>query len=184
MPMKTLRSSQLVIALLLLAFFPTTVIAQEAPTISVRTEPATDQIVPDKDLVKTIIEIKDGQGQLTKNIVIDFQVDSPAPSSWISTDFPMVEGTRLHQSRFDAPDGMLELKFVWPIRGDYKLIMRASPAPGTNTSFAPITKQLTMHINENPSEGRNLLQFVIGLGILGLVAGMIMGAGHRAGQPG
>lgn len=96
----------------------------------------------------------------------------------------MVEGTRLHQSRFDAPDGRLELKFVWPIRGDYKLIMRASPAPGTNTSFAPITKQLTMHINENPSEGRNLLQFVIGLGILGLVAGMIMGAGHRAGQPG
>ncbi|MAG36858.1 MAG: hypothetical protein CL878_11540 [Dehalococcoidia bacterium] len=177
------RSGRFVVFAGLLALFPATAFAQGGPTISVTTEPGADKIIPDADLATTILEVKDAQGQLIKNAVIEFQLDAPSPSPWISTDFPIVAGTLLHQSRFDAPDGRLELKFVWPIRGDYSLLVRASPAPGTGASFAPITRELTVHLNENPAEGTNLLQFVLALGVLGLVAGMVMGAANRAGQP-
>ena len=176
------RRGWLWLAVGLLALVPSATLAQGSPTITVTTEPAAGEIIPDAELAKTTIEVKDAQGQLIKNAVIDFELDTPRPSPWISTDFPVVEGTRLFQSQFAAPDGRLVLDFIWPLRGDYRLFVRASPAPGTDAAFAPVTRELTLHLNENPAEQGNLIQIVVGLFVLGLVAGMVMGAANRAGQ--
>ncbi len=176
------RRSWLWLAVALLALIPSATLAQGSSTITVTTDPAAGKIIPDAELAKTTIEVKDAQGRLIENAVIDFELDAPRPSPWISTDFPVVEGTRLFQSRFAAPDGRLVLDFIWPLRGEYRLFVRASPAPGTDASFAPVTREVTLHLNENPAERGNLIQLIIGLFALGLVAGIVMGAANRAGQ--
>lgn len=148
------------------------------PTIALTTDPPLDQIVPDLTLAKVRIEVKDETGKPIPNVRIGFDLIAPK-SSFISTDFPVVEGTKLMNYELVAPQGAIEFTYLWPIRGKYDVILTAKPTEGSPVQFEPIRTQTSVSLNENPAERSNAVAFVAILAAFGLLSGLILGRSLR-----
>ncbi|PSF37643.1 hypothetical protein C7H19_08800 [Aphanothece hegewaldii CCALA 016] len=123
----------------------------------------------------------DAKGKPLQNARYRLQILTPPPTPWFTTDFPIVEGTKLLDISGDAPTGELQIQQVFPIRGNYQL--QASVTPIVENAFTPIEQTLTLTIPENPLKWR---YFPIVLGILlaiGFVGGWVIGD-HQKSQYG
>jgi len=107
------------------------------------------------------------------NVRLAITVAAPKPHPLFSTDLPVVEGTRLIQTVLEAPEGVAQFTWVWPLRGEYTFTVRAEPAQGGN--FTPVTQELRIRINENPQKVPNLLILLAVLLVFGLVSGFVLG---------
>lgn len=104
-------------------------------------------------------------------------LDAPAPGRVFSTDFPLVEGSRLSEFRLPLRRGKAEWKYLFPIRGDYHLTADYVTAAGKQGS-----KSFAIHIRENRLKWIILSVFMAALFGLGFVAGRIFSAGRFTGQ--
>lgn len=142
--------------------------AVAAPMLKLQTEPALDRVVPFQDVVKLTLEAVQEDGQPLENVRLQVQVDTPAATPWLTTDFPIVEGTTLLDLTTIAPQGRFQFEQVLPIRGAYSLQVEVSPqVPGT---FEPFQETLTFSVPENPEKYRNLailLAVLLGAGFTG-----------------
>ena len=145
------------------------------PAITFTTEPSVDQIIPDATLTTVKISVLDEQGSPIPNVRIGFDLTAPAVSRFLSSDFPIVEGTDLMKYELVAADGILEFEYLWPIRGSYEIVMSASPTVRSAVQFEPISEARTFRLTENPAELRNVIIFVAILAVFGLVSGLMLG---------
>jgi hypothetical protein len=131
--------------------------------------------------VQLKIQAKDGAGQALQNARFHLTVLTPPPTPWFTTDFPIVEGTKLLDIEAEAPTGEFQMQQVFPIRGNYQL--QVDVTPSVVGAFAPIQQTLNLAVPENPLK---LLYFPIVLAVLlaiGLVGGWTIG-GREAANPG
>jgi hypothetical protein len=112
--------------------------------------------------------ITGADGRPVKQGVVDIRLDAPEPGRFFSTDFPFVEGTRLSEMRMELRQGRANWKYLFPIRGEYRLAVVATTADGGKAS-----KDFKFYIRENPKKWFALTGFSVGLFLLGLMAGRV-----------
>ncbi len=126
--------------------------------------------------VQLTLQAIDAQGQALKNAKIHLQLFTPSKTPWFTTDFPIVEGTKLLDIEGDAPTGQFQVQQALPIRGTYQLLVTVTPiAPN---AFAPIQQTLTLSVPENRAKYVNFSSLAIILLAAGLGGGWVIGSGQ------
>ncbi len=153
-----------------------------SPTVTLRMEPqetfpfeAEAQKHPEP--VNLTLQAVDSLGTPLKAVSMRLSIDNPPKNPWLSTDFPMVEGTQLLQLETFAPKGELRIKQMFSIRGTYSLNVQVTPTKGSK--IAAFEKKLSIDIGENPIKYRNYAILVVILLGVGLIGGLIIGKQSR-----
>jgi hypothetical protein len=132
---------------------------------------------------KLIIEVKDASGRPLTNVKLDVRLDTPGTNFFISTDVPRIEGKTVLSWSGIAPNGRQEIEYAFPIRGTYNLIVNASPAPGSTTTFSTISNTIPLHIQEKGKSFAYLALFLGALFAFGAISGLVLGRANVAGRP-
>ncbi|RUT14187.1 hypothetical protein DSM107010_06700 [Chroococcidiopsis cubana SAG 39.79] len=150
------------------------------PVVRLTTKPTVSKILPfeaeaaNRQLpVQLILEVVDESDKPIENARMHLQLLAPPPNPWLTTDFPIVEGTKLLEIEAVAPKGKLNLQQMLPIRGTYQL--RVAVTPNATNTFIPIQKTLTLSVSENWVKYRNFGFLVAILFAVGLVGGWTIG---------
>lgn len=169
-------------------FYGAISVSQSSPSVRLTTEPPLAQILPFeaeaetyKPPVQLTVQAIDPLGQPLKNANIQLELLTPTKTPWFTTDFPIVEGTKLLEIQGAAPEGKLQLQQAFPIRGTYQL--KAKVTPQTVNAFAPFEDTLTLSIPENWIKYRNFAILAVILLAVGIGGGWII-AGQQSIQPG
>ena len=133
-----------------------------------KTTPRIELLRPYADPANMSLLITGADGRPVKQGVVDIRLDAPEPGRFFSTDFPFVEGTRLSEMRMELRQGRANWKFLFPIRGEYRLAVVATTADGGKAS-----KDFKFYVRENQKKWFALTGFSIGLFLLGLMAGRV-----------
>jgi hypothetical protein len=179
----------IIIFLMSLTFFGWVGFSQETkPNIQLITEPPLSQILPFEAEstapqlpVKLTLKAVDESGKALENAQIHLTIFTPSKTPWFTTDFPIVEGTKLLDIEANAPKGELQIEQMLPIRGNYQLLVNVTPIVAN--AFAPIQQTLTLSVPENGIKYRNFTILAIILLLVGLAGGWIIG-GEQKSQPG
>lgn len=147
------------------------VAAETDLSLKITSTPPPQQIRPDTDYARVTLQVLH-QGQPLSAGHLEVKLTAPGRKPWISTDFPMVEGTPLLSLASDLQDGALTFNYLFPIRGAYQVDATVSPVPG-GPDFPTTTLQETLQLRENPAEVRNMWMLIGGLFCLGGVAGVL-----------
>ena len=139
--------------------------------VRITSTPPPQQIRPDTDYARVTLQVLQ-RGQPLSAGHVDVTITAPDRTSWISTDFPMVEGTPLLSLASDLQDGTLTFDYLFPIRGTYQVDTTVSPVP-SGPEFPTTTLQQTLQLRENPAEVRNVWILIGGLFLLGGIGGML-----------
>lgn len=131
--------------------------------------------------VQIKLQARDATGAPLQNARFHLQILTPPPTPWFTTDFPIVEGTKLLDIEGNAPTGEFKMQQVFPIRGNYQLHVNVNPI--VENAFAPITQTLNLTVPENPLKFRYFLIVLAVLLAIGFIGGWIIG-GHQAIQIG
>lgn len=158
------------------------------PTIRLTTDPPIRQLVPFEAEAETYkpparltLEAVNATGQPLTNAKIRVQILTPPKNPWFTTDFSIVEGTKLLDIDAIAPEGKLQFQQTFPIRGTYQLLVDVTPQSAN--AFTPFQQTLTLSIPENWIKYRNFAVLAAVLATVGLVGGWIIG-GQQSIQPG
>jgi hypothetical protein len=174
------RKLLFVLAVILAAAVLAPGVFAQGPSITFTTEPSEAQIIPDDTLSTVRISVLDEQGNPIPNVKIGFALTAPSPGLFLSSDFPIVEGTDLMSYEFVADDGVLEFEYLWPIRGSYELALSAAPTAQSPVQFDPISDTREFKLSENPAEVTNVIIFVAILAVFGLISGLVLGRSLKA----
>lgn len=163
---------------------PAAIFAETNATIQYSLDPPASDIGPDVDVAELIVEVRSATGVLLP-ARLQIELDAPPENLLVSTDFPIVEGTRLIRADVNAVHGEHRLRYLFPIRGEYRLKITAGPLDTSSGSqqWQPKTKTFEFTLSENPGEVLNLLLLMAGLFVFGGVAGTILGRSTRAAGP-
>lgn len=131
--------------------------------------------------VQLMLQAVNAQGQSLKDAKIHLQLFTRPKNPWFTTDFPIVEGTKLLDIEGNAPTGQLQVQQTLPIRGTYQLLVAVTPLVAN--AFEPIQQKLTLTLPENPLKFRYFGILVVILLAVGLLGGWVIG-GRQAIQPG
>jgi hypothetical protein len=144
------------------------------------TNPPLERILPfeagtekEQSPVTLTLEAVDAAGKSLENAKISLQILTPPPNPWLTTDFPIVEGTKLLQMSANAPDGKLEIQQMLPIRGNYQLLVNVSPLVAN--AFAPYQQSLNLNVRENPIKYKYFAVIAAILISVGLLGGWVIG---------
>lgn len=164
------------------------------PSVQLTTEPPIAQVSPleaeatnylgsgnYKAPVQVKLQARDATGSPLQNARFHVQILTPPPTPWLTTDFPIVEGTKLLDIEGNAPTGEFQMQQVFPIRGKYQLQVKVTPI--TTNGFAPIEQTLNLTVPENPLKLRYFPVVLVGLLAIGFGGGWIIG-GRQETQPG
>lgn len=174
-PSGTGRQSAVAARLLLLltAFlWPASPSAQEKDgAISVRLSPDTALLRPLKDAARIIIDVEGvGEGRRAP-VDLSIRLTAPQPGNLFSTDFPLIEGTRLIEMNLAQVPGTLSWSYVFPIRGRYRLDVSAADPQGRR-----LERSFWLQVRESRAKTAFLAGFVAALFLLGFMAGRIFSA--------
>ncbi|MEH1828137.1 MAG: hypothetical protein V7L22_22850 [Nostoc sp.] len=123
--------------------------------------------------VKLTLQAVDAAGKSLTNAKISLQILTPPRNPLLTTDFPIVEGTKLLQMDANALDGKLEIQQMLPIRGNYQLLVKVSPLVAN--TFAAYEQTLNLHVRENPVKYKYFVAIAAILLSLGLLGGWVIG---------
>ncbi|MBW4561715.1 MAG: hypothetical protein KME32_11275 [Mojavia pulchra JT2-VF2] len=154
----------------------------QSPQASVRliSPPQTSQILPfeagastPQYPAKLTLQAVDSAGKPLENTKFNLKIFTPPKTPWFTTDFPIVEGTKLLDIETIAPKGQLQLEQMLPIRGNYQLNVNVTPL--VTNAFTPIQQTLTLSVAENSVKYRNFGILAVVLLIVGLGGGWVIG---------
>ncbi|MCC5639254.1 hypothetical protein LC593_26200 [Nostoc sp. CHAB 5844] len=158
------------------------------PNVQLITEPPTSQVIPfeaeastPQSPVKLTLQAVDATGKPLENAKVNLKIFTPPKNPWFTTDFPIVEGTKLLDIEAIAPQGQLQVQQILPIRGNYQLQVNVTPI--TPNAFTPIQQNLNLSVPENPVKYRNFAILAVILLIVGLGGGWVIGERQET-QPG
>ncbi|HEX7229298.1 MAG TPA: hypothetical protein VF452_02805 [Candidatus Binatia bacterium] len=139
-----------------------------------KTTPSFEQLRPYADPAILSLLVTDANGQPVREGSAALRLDAPRSGVFFSTDFPWVEGTRLHEMRLNLRQGGANWKYLFPIRGEYRIDVSVSTADGRKAS-----KEFTFNVRENEQKWSALAAFSAGLFCLGLIAGRVFTAAPK-----
>ncbi|MBW4628941.1 MAG: hypothetical protein KME49_26380 [Brasilonema octagenarum HA4186-MV1] len=158
-----------------------------APKVQLTTNPPLERILPfeaeakkPQSPVSLKLQAVDAGGKPLENAKIRLQILTPHPNPLLTTDFPIVEGTKLLLLEAAAPDGQLEIQQMLPIRGNYQLRVNVSPLVGN--AFAPYEQTLNLNVRENPVKYKYFAVVVAILLSVGLLGGWVIGGQEQLRQ--
>lgn len=93
----------------------------EGGDIRVQTFPILAKVRPLSDAVRIVLTVLEGDRKATGRGWLKIRLYAPAPGWLFSTDFPLVEGSRLVEMELPVTHGSVEWEYVFPIRGIYRL---------------------------------------------------------------
>ncbi|MDF2387199.1 hypothetical protein JMG10_37430 [Nostoc ellipsosporum NOK] len=151
-----------------------------APKVQLSTNPPLERILPfeaaaekPESPVTLALQAVDAFNKPLKDALIRLTILTPPSNPWLSTDFPIVEGTKLLQMDAIAPDGKLEFQQILPIRGNYQLQVNVSPLVAN--TFTPYEQTLNLKVRENPVKYKYFAVIAAILLSVGLLGGWIIG---------
>jgi len=160
----------LIAVLSLPGFLPVAPAWGGAESINVDISPKLNIIRPQKDLVNLRVAVARGtEGPVD----LSLRLLAPPRGGIFTTDFPLVEGTKLIEMVVRLPDGRLDWSYAFPIRGTYRLELKAVDAAGSS-----VERTMLLEVSESWTKWSFLLGFLVLLFALGLVAGRLF-----SGQP-
>jgi hypothetical protein len=158
------------------------------PNVRLTTEPPTSQIIPFEAEASTpqlpaklTLQAVDATGKALENAKFNLKLLTPPKNPWLTTDFPIVEGTKLLDLEAIAPKGQLQIQQMLPIRGNYQLQVNVTPIQPN--AFTPIQQNLNLSVPENGIKYRNFAILAVILLLVGLGGGWVIG-GQQETQPG
>lgn len=136
--------------------------------IRIQVSPDTTLLRPLKDSARITVDIdEDGRGSGAP-LDLSILLTAPPPGNLVSTDFPLIEGTRLVEMKLAGVTGALSWDYVFPIRGTYRLEVSATDAQGRR-----LQGSRSVQVRENRTKTAFLAAFVAALFLLGFIAGRI-----------
>jgi len=164
------------------------------PSVQLTTNPPISQVLPleaeattglgsgeYKPPVQLTLQAINAQGQALKDARIHLQISTRPKNPWFTTDFPIVEGTKLLDLEGNAPTGQLQVQQTLPTRGTYRFLVNVTPIVAN--AFKPIQQTLTLKLPENPLKYRYFGILVVILLAVGLLGGWVIGSRQPI-QPG
>src|SRR5262245_21800336 len=112
----------------------------------------------------------EGKPVATGSIAI--RLEAPQPHWFFSTDFPLVEGSRLLDMTVSLRQGRAEWRYLFPIRGEYRLSVEFAAPDGRK-----VNKTFLLTIRENKLKWFFLGIFTLVLFATGVLAGRIFTRG-------
>lgn len=160
----------------------------EHSKIQLEIEPAKNQVfafeagseLPQSPVQLTVWALGE-TGLPVKDARIRLQIFTPRPTPWLTTDFPIVEGTKLLDMEVPAPKGTVQIQQMLPIRGSYQVDVLATSVIARQ--FAPIQATLTFPVQENAAKYRNAAILAAILLAAGIGGGWLIG-GQQTIRPG
>jgi hypothetical protein len=140
----------------------------EELNIYFKTTPRSELLRPFYDPADMSLLITGADGRPVGQGTVDIRLDAPKPGRFFSTDFPLVEGTRLTEMTLRLRQGRAIWKSLLPIRGEYHLAVDVLTNDGRKASAA-----FTFKVRESGVKWLALSGFSIGLFFLGFIAGRI-----------
>jgi hypothetical protein len=144
------------------------------------TKPSLEHILPfeaeaqkQQSPVTLTLQAVDAGGKSLENAKISLQILTPNHNPLLTTDFPLVEGTKLLEMNAIAPDGKLEIQQILPIRGNYQLLVKVSPL--RENTFTPYQQTLNLNVRENPIKYKYFVVIAAILLSVGLLGGWVIG---------
>lgn len=134
-------------------------------------QPPSEQLRPQGEAATLALTVTASDGRPATEGWIVVRLDAPPPSRIFSTDFPLVEGSRLLEMRLPVTDGKARWRQALPIRGEYRLAAEFTGATGAKTG-----KVFSFYVYENDQKWLVLGGFALGLFITGVIAGRIFSA--------
>lgn len=136
--------------------------------IRVHVSPATTSLRPLKDSASITIELEGAGGSPRAPVDLSIRLTAPSSGSLVTTDFPLIEGTRLVEMNLPNVSGALSWDYIFPIRGEYRLDVTATDAQGRR-----LERSFTLQVRESGAKVTFLAAFVAALFLLGFVAGRV-----------
>ncbi len=121
---------------------------------------------------KVVIEVRDASGRLVRDVWLDVRVEhvkGTFSGRLLHTGFPYLEGKEVLGGRFFSRDGRLELSYVFPIRGSYRVEVTASAGEER------VSREFTVKVREQGYEVRNAVLLVLLMLGFGTALGVIFG---------
>jgi hypothetical protein len=174
----SLKNLPVLIALLLFCFFSSHSRAEEI-NIYFKASPRLELLYPYSDPATLTLLVTGAEGKPVVQGRVAIGLDAPEPGRFFSTDFPLVEGSRLLDMGLPLRQGRAEWKYLFPIRGQYHLTIEFIAPDGRKTS-----KIFPLRIRENKQKWVFLGIFSLALFALGMMAGRIFTSSRsrRAGR--
>jgi hypothetical protein len=151
-----------------------------APRVQLTTNPPLEQILPfeaeakkPQSPVTLTLQAVNAAGKPLENVLISLEILTPPRNFWLTTDFPIVEQTKLLQMKAAAPDGKLEIQQILPIRGNYQL--RVNVSPMVANAFVTYEQTLNLKVRENPVKYKYFVVVAAVLLSVGLLGGWVIG---------
>lgn len=135
--------------------------------IFLKTSPKLELLRPFADPVNMSLLVTHADGTPVMGRVA-IAVDAPERGAFLSTDFPLVESSRMLELVLPLRQGRADWKYLFPIRGDYRLSVSVIAADGKANS-----KSFAIAVPENRQKWLWLGLFCAGLFLSGFIAGRI-----------
>ncbi len=164
MPLKYLAVTVLTATL----FLSTARAGAEEFDLQFKISPAKGRIRPLSEPVSLAVTVARTNGQPAPEGRLLVQLDAPPPGMFISTDFPVVEGTRLLEMSVPLVNGRAEWRQIFPIRGKYRLEADFETTAGSKT-----VRVFQFTVSESPWKWLVLAGVALGLFIAGIVGARI-----------
>ncbi len=136
--------------------------------IFLKTTPKIELLRPFADPVNLSLLVTHADGRPVAQGKVAIVLDAPKPGAFLSTDFPLVEGSRLLELDLPLRRGRAEWKYLFPIRGNYRLSVNFVAADGQGT-----IKDFPIPVLEERQKWLWLGLFCAGLFLVGFIAGRI-----------
>ncbi len=128
----------------------------------------------ERSLTAVTVEARGPGGRPLAGAVIDVTLTAPRFNSLARSDIPRVEGRRLLHTRLAAADGRYTFRYVWPIRGRYRLDLRAVPSPSSGSSFSAFGESLSFSVGERSGEEKKLLLVLLAFFAFGAASAFVL----------
>jgi hypothetical protein len=133
-----------------------------------KASPRLELLHPYSDPATLTLLVTGADGKPVAQGRVAIRLEAPEPGRFFSTDFPLVEGSRLLDMSLPLRQGRAEWKYLFPIRGEYRLSVELTAPEGKKA-----TKSFTLRIRENKQKWLFLGIFSLALFALGVIAGRI-----------
>jgi len=140
----------------------------EEKNIYLKTSPALGLLRPFDDPVNISLLVTRADGRPVEQGRVAIVLDAPKSGAFLSTDFPVVEGSRLLELVLPLRQGRAGWRYLFPIRGDYRLSVSVVGADGE-----AMAKNFVIPVLENRTKWLWLGLFCAGLFLIGFIAGRI-----------
>jgi hypothetical protein len=151
------------------------IIASSAPALGAdglnvyfKTSPRFERLRPFADPIDLSVLVTGADGKPVREGKVFVRLDAPARGRFLSTDYPMVEGTLVSEMRLPLRQGKAGWKYLFPIRGEYRLRVDVTTENGEKAS-----KTFRFTVRENRQKWLALGVFSIALFFFGFIAGRI-----------